>query len=190
MALRFVPMPTAEATALQASAPDANGQSPEMHVAVKAAVPAATASSRSRPASATSSSATGPFPEPQPYAEVGPIFLHAEACGGYRAAELPPILRTDGACIIRGYGGDDRIVYGSGRVVANAKIPRGGGRALRRPAHRLYPRPLGDQQLLPVPDRARLIACAQKAPMIAPITTATASQCPASIRVSAGLRAA
>ena len=128
MALRFVPMPTADATALQAGAPDANGQSPEPHVARESGGPCRHCLKPIAAGERYLILGYRPFPEPQPYAEVGPIFLHAEACASYdRAAELPPILRTDGACIIRGYGGDDRIVYGSGRVVANAKIPEEAG---------------------------------------------------------------
>ena len=47
----------------------------------------------------------------------GEIFLHAEECD--RAAEseaLPEILESPDY-IVRGYGGDDRIVYGSGGVI-------------------------------------------------------------------------
>ena len=33
MSLRFVPMPTADSTALRSGSPDANGQAPELHVA-------------------------------------------------------------------------------------------------------------------------------------------------------------
>ena len=124
MPLRFVPIPTAAVTALQAGAPDANGQTPEVHIARETGGPCRHCL---RPIAAGERYLIlgyRPFPEPQPYAEVGPIFLHAETCPRYGEAALsPPILRTDGACIIRGYGHDDRIVYGSGRVVANARIP-------------------------------------------------------------------
>ena len=64
-----------------------------------------------------------PFPELQPYAETGPIFLHAEPC--QRAEEsdvLPELFRPTPDYILRGYGHDDRIVYGTGAVVPTHQI--------------------------------------------------------------------
>ncbi|WJH42314.1 DUF1203 domain-containing protein [Aliirhizobium terrae] len=63
-----------------------------------------------------------PFPSLQPYAETGPIFLHAERCQRYACEEtLPPILSSPDY-IVRGYGHDDRIVYGSGAVTPTGDI--------------------------------------------------------------------
>ena len=59
----------------------------------------------------------------QPYAETGPIFLCAEECD--RAPEtdvLPDLFRPTPDYIVRGYGPDDRIVYGTGAVVPTHKI--------------------------------------------------------------------
>ena len=64
-----------------------------------------------------------PFPALQPYAETGPIFLHAEQCD--RAPEtdvLPDMFKPTPDYILRGYGHDDRIVYGSGAVVPTHQI--------------------------------------------------------------------
>ncbi len=58
-----------------------------------------------------------PFPARQPYAELGPIFLCAEECLAGGGAEVPEILASSDY-IVRGYGPDDRIVYGTGAVVA------------------------------------------------------------------------
>jgi hypothetical protein len=64
-----------------------------------------------------------PFPEPQPYAETGPIFLHARRCGRYLAEEIkPPVLQTSPDYILRGYSQDDRIVYGTGKVIPKDDI--------------------------------------------------------------------
>ena len=57
-----------------------------------------------------------PFPAPQPYAELGPIFLCANACEAGGGATLPEILESP-TYIVRGYGPDNRIVYGTGAVV-------------------------------------------------------------------------
>ena len=63
-----------------------------------------------------------PFPAPQPYAEVGPIFLCADACEAGGGEALPEMLASPDY-IVRGYGADDRIVYGTGGVVATGAIP-------------------------------------------------------------------
>lgn len=57
-----------------------------------------------------------PFPSLQPYAETGPIFLHAKSCKRYEATEVLPPMLLSPDYIVRGYGADDRIVYGSGVV--------------------------------------------------------------------------
>ena len=62
-----------------------------------------------------------PFPAPQPYAELGPIFLCAEPCAAGGGEALPAIL-TSPDYILRGYGADDRIVYGTGAVVATGLL--------------------------------------------------------------------
>jgi hypothetical protein len=64
-----------------------------------------------------------PFPAPQPYAEVGPVFIHAEACPAYDPLQgLPPREQQGSGRILRGYCSDDRIVYGTGVVVQNNDI--------------------------------------------------------------------
>jgi hypothetical protein len=63
-----------------------------------------------------------PFPSLQPYAETGPIFLHAVPCPRYACEEeMPPILSSPDY-ILRGYGSDNRIVYGSGAVTPTGEI--------------------------------------------------------------------
>ena len=63
-----------------------------------------------------------PFPELQPYAETGPIFLHAEECERARCGSEPPEMLAGPDYIVRGYGADDRIVYGTGAVVPTPAI--------------------------------------------------------------------
>lgn len=59
-----------------------------------------------------------PFTELQPYAEVGPIFLHADPCGAYRDVDAVPAMYLRGEPrILRGYDRNDRIIYGTGKVV-------------------------------------------------------------------------
>jgi hypothetical protein len=66
---------------------------------------------------------TGRSPTLQPYAETGPIFLHKRNCSRYSAEEiLPPVLTTSPDFIVRGYGENDRIVYGTGAVTPVSNI--------------------------------------------------------------------
>jgi hypothetical protein len=52
-----------------------------------------------------------PFETRSPWAETGPVFVHAEPCGGYdRRAGLPPKLRT-GPRILRSYRADRTLDY-------------------------------------------------------------------------------
>jgi hypothetical protein len=52
-----------------------------------------------------------PFADPSPWAEVGPVFIHAEACGGYEPASgLPAELRT-GPRVLRTYRPDRTLNY-------------------------------------------------------------------------------
>lgn len=63
-----------------------------------------------------------PFSNVQPYAETGPIFLCADACERDGTA-LPPVLTTSPEYLVKGYGHDERIVYGTGAIVPSADIP-------------------------------------------------------------------
>ena len=62
-----------------------------------------------------------PFPAPQPYAELGPIFLCADECTAGGGQTLPAML-TSPDYILRGYGENDRIVYGTGGVIETSAI--------------------------------------------------------------------
>ena len=118
MALRFVALPSADVTALQAGSPDANGQSAERHVSDGDGMPCRHCLQNIGAGEPYLILAYRPFPNPQPYAELGPIFLHADACPRFSdGAEIPPVLTSSPRYLIRGYGTDDRIVYGSGKVV-------------------------------------------------------------------------
>jgi hypothetical protein len=119
MPIVFSPIPTNTARRYQAGGPDANGQPPERAVSDGDGNPCRHCL-RPIPAGAGMLIlAYRPFPEPQPYAEIGPIFLCADPdrCPAPPAgADLPAILASSDY-ILRGYGPDHRIVYGTGAVV-------------------------------------------------------------------------
>ncbi|MEL6197806.1 MAG: DUF1203 domain-containing protein [Pseudomonadota bacterium] len=63
-----------------------------------------------------------PFATVQAYAELGPIFLCEGACAAWEGDGVPPILTTSPGYLVRGYGHDERIRYGTGGFVAASEI--------------------------------------------------------------------
>lgn len=122
MTIRFVPLPTETVRALQAGEPDAHGQRPERRISDGNGVPCRHCLAQVPAGQGYLVLAHRPFPAPQPYAETGPIFLCADACEPGGGTELPAMLAS-AQYIVRGYGADDRIVYGTGGVVATPLIP-------------------------------------------------------------------
>ena len=59
-----------------------------------------------------------PFPDLQPYAELGPIFLCADACQPHDVTKFPEIMKSDQDYLIKGYTSDNRILYGTGQIVS------------------------------------------------------------------------
>lgn len=124
MSLRFSGMPSDLAAAYRAGAPDANGQVPERQISDGDGVPCRHCLGYVEKGAPYLVLGYRPFPAPQPYAEIGPIFIHAGNCPAYDPARgLPPRhRRASGRQILRGYGADDRIVYGTGKVIGEGDI--------------------------------------------------------------------
>ena len=132
--IRFEAMAEETARALQARANDANGQTPERQVSDGQGNPCRHCLTDIAQGEAFLVLAYRPFPQPQPYAEVGPIFLHAEACERYdSAAGVPAMLLDRERLLMRGYGDDDRIVYGSGRIIPTAGLVAAAAKLFERP---------------------------------------------------------
>ncbi len=120
--MRFAAIPTEVVRAYQAGGLDANGQQPERAVSDGGGNPCRHCLKMIPEGAGMLILAHRPFPALQPYAEVGPIFLCADACEAGGGAERPEVLASP-EYIVRGYGMDDRIVYGTGGVVATGTIP-------------------------------------------------------------------
>lgn len=122
-AIKFVALPLDTVRALQAGGTDFNGQLPERRISDGNGVPCRL-TLRTVPAGEPYLILSyRPFPAPQPYAEVGPIFLHADSQERWpESDEIPPALASP-RYIVRGYGADDRIVYGTGQIVETPAIP-------------------------------------------------------------------
>jgi hypothetical protein len=132
-ALKFVALPSETALAYQAGAVDANGQVPERHVCPGPVHPCRHCLTDIAEGDDFLILAHRPFPAPQPYAEVGPIFLHADSCPRHAGGEVPAMFLTRERLLVRGYGLDDRILYGTGRVVSSADLADVAADLLDRP---------------------------------------------------------
>ena len=134
MRLRYSGMPSELAAAYRAGAPDANGQAPERQLSEAGGEPCRHCLGTIAAGEAYLILAYRPFPAPQPYAELGPVFIHAEACPAWAPeAGLPPRERHGSGRILRGYGKHHRIVYGTGMVVENGEIETAAAAILARP---------------------------------------------------------
>ncbi|MDX8478656.1 DUF1203 domain-containing protein [Mesorhizobium sp. VK24D] len=122
MSIQFKGLPTEAVHALQRGAPDAYGRTPERRISDGDGVPCRHCMKDVAAGDAFLILAYRPFPELQPYAETGPIFLHADECERAEQADTLPEMLKSSDYIVRGYGKDDRIVYGSGRVVPTGDI--------------------------------------------------------------------
>ncbi len=133
-ALRFVALPTDAVNALRTGAADANGQVPERRRSDGVGVPCRHCLAQVASGEPHLVLAYRPFPAPQPYAEIGPIFLHAAACARHEPeTRVPSIFLARESLLIRGYGGDDRIVYGTGQVVRIAELVQAASALLQLP---------------------------------------------------------
>jgi len=119
--MRFEPIPTTVVRHYQSGGLDANGQVPERQISDGDGNPCRHCLAMIPKGAGMLVLAHRPFPAPQPYAEVGPIFLCADACNARGGAEMPEMLASPDY-LLRGYGRDDRIVYGTGGVVATEAI--------------------------------------------------------------------
>ena len=119
---RFVAIPTEIARHYQAGGVDSYGLLPERKVSDGGGNPCRHCLRMIPEGAGMLVLAHRPFGTLQPYAETGPIFLCADACEAGGGVEVPEILASSDY-IVRGYGADERIVYGTGGVVPTGRIP-------------------------------------------------------------------
>lgn len=74
-----------------------------------------------------------PFDGLHPYVETGPIFLCADACQPWTGPGLPPVLTSSPDYLLKGYTADQRIRYGTGKIVAKEDVETYAADLLRRP---------------------------------------------------------
>jgi hypothetical protein len=74
-----------------------------------------------------------PFGALQPYAETGPIFLCAGTCARHDDAVRPTVLDSSPDYLLKAYGSEERILYGTGRVTPSDEVESYATRMLARP---------------------------------------------------------
>ncbi len=115
-------IPTAIALDFQTGGNDAYGRLPERGVSDGSGLPCRHCLKQIRAGEPYLILAYRPFSTLQPYAETGPIFLHAGPCPrAFLTTSIPEILSSP-EYIVRGYDGDERIIYGTGGVVETGRI--------------------------------------------------------------------
>lgn len=123
MSIKFIALASEEVTQLQNGKPDAYGLSPERTTSDGDGNPCRHCLEHVPNGAPMLILAYCPFPAPQPYAETGPIFLCGETCQRYDENNgTPPVLPAGKNILIKGYGSDDRIKYGSGKIIDAAHI--------------------------------------------------------------------
>lgn len=120
---RYIALPTEVARHYQSGGADANGQTPERKISEGGSMPCRHCLAEIAAGDEYLILAHRPFPAAQPYAELGPIFLHAKECPRYAdERSVPEMFRGWDNIMLRGYGADDRIVYGTGTVIGTGQI--------------------------------------------------------------------
>ncbi|SMC12741.1 hypothetical protein ROA7745_02572 [Roseovarius aestuarii] len=123
MQIRYTAMPTDIARAYQSGAPDAYGNPPERQTADDGGYQCRHCLTIIPPGSDMLLVAHRPFDALDAYAETGPIFVCADSCNGYGSQpEVPPTLRASPDFLIKAYGRDDRIIYGTGAITPATQI--------------------------------------------------------------------
>lgn len=119
----YVALPTEVAEYYRAGGFDANGQKPETHISTGSGLPCRHCLDYIEEGEPYLILAHRPFPDLHPYAELGPIFLHAEGCERHKESDgIPKMFLEWETVLVKGYGRDDRIVYGTGEIVESGRI--------------------------------------------------------------------
>ena len=120
--MRYSALPTDLVETWRSGTPDANGQIPERATSDGEGNPCRHCLRNIPKGAEMLILAHRPFDGLHPYAELGPIFVCADACPRGGGKDTPAILTTSPDYLIKGYGADDRIVYGTGAITPMEQI--------------------------------------------------------------------
>ncbi|UWR02736.1 DUF1203 domain-containing protein [Ruegeria conchae] len=120
---RISALPTEQVQAYRSGGPDGYGNQPERAISDGGGNPCRHCLKYIPEGKEMLVLAYRPFAETQPYAETGPIFLCAEPCARHEDEDgVPETLTSSPNYLIKGYGSDDRIVYGTGIIAPQAQF--------------------------------------------------------------------
>lgn len=122
MKIEFHPLPADTVATLRQSRRDAYGDPIETAISAGHGIPCRACLKITPKGQRYLILAHRPFEGQNPYTETGPIFL-CESCAGTSASSTLPEMLTSPNYIVRGYGADERIVYGTGQVTPTKDIP-------------------------------------------------------------------
>ena len=117
----FSGMSTQEANAYRTGALDAYGNPPEQGTSSGNGVPCRHCMKTVPKGEAFLVLAYRPFDGLHPYAETGPVFICKYACAAPDGFDMPDVLTISPQYLIKGYTADQRIKYGTGAIIAEAK---------------------------------------------------------------------
>ncbi|MGR3433777.1 MAG: DUF1203 domain-containing protein [Shimia sp.] len=120
--IQFHALPAAALAAIRAGGTDAYGNPPEVAISDGDGVPCRAMMTMVPAGAPYLILAHRPFEGLHPYTETGPIFVAEGAERTPPTTDLPEMLSSP-RYILRGYGADERIVYGTGRVIETPDIP-------------------------------------------------------------------
>ncbi|CAM3414328.1 DUF1203 domain-containing protein [Paracoccus nototheniae] len=130
--IQFIPLPSDKVAVLRDGGPDAYGRPPERVRSEGHGNPCRHCLDFVPEGAGMLILAHRPFDDLQPYAETGPIFLCADACRPWSGGGLPPVLTSSPDYLLKGYTTDQRIRYGTGRIVTSEEISTYAAEVLER----------------------------------------------------------
>lgn len=122
MPIQFIAMPTETVEHYRSGGIDVYGNEPERQISSGEGVPCRHCLDIVPKGQEALLFAYRPFSDLHPYAETGPIFLCADQCARHKETADPRFFENTPDYLIKGYGPDDRIAYGTGRVVPTSQI--------------------------------------------------------------------
>lgn len=132
MTFKLIALDSKQVDRLRNGAPDANGLRAEHSISDGDGNPCRHCLGEIKAGAPMLILAHRPFTTLQPYAELGPIFLCTDACQRYREDGCIPLLYQRRKMLIRGYGNDERILYGTGKVIDMSDIDAEAQRLIER----------------------------------------------------------
>ena len=120
--LKYIALDSSEVRRLRNGDCDANGRRPEIAISHGDGNPCRHCLGEIADGESMLILAHRPFRALHAYAELGPIFLCAQDCERHPESSGVPDLYHDQEMLIRGYDHNERIVYGTGRVVDMTRV--------------------------------------------------------------------